>query len=154
MTDALRLDSVVVDIAGRRVLDHVSLALPPGAVSACIGVNGCGKTTLARLACGYLYPTSGTVDILGQRLGQTDLHALRGRVALAQRGERPARDEDMTTRQVILSGCFGTIGLYRTPTPAQTARAADLAARVSLTGQADQPRRSKERSSGSTCPLR
>ncbi len=47
-----------------------------------LGRNGSGKTTLLRLASGFIHATSGTVDILGQRLGRTDVRRLRARIGL------------------------------------------------------------------------
>lgn len=42
-----------------------------------LGPNGSGKTTLCRLASLYLHPSRGTIDVLGRRLGKTDVRALR-----------------------------------------------------------------------------
>ncbi len=42
-----------------------------------IGPNGAGKTTLLQIAAALLFPTDGAVDILGERLGQTDVFELR-----------------------------------------------------------------------------
>jgi iron complex transport system ATP-binding protein len=45
-----------------------------------LGANGSGKTTLLRIASLYEHPSAGTVDVLGERLGHTDVRQLRRRV--------------------------------------------------------------------------
>jgi branched-chain amino acid transport system ATP-binding protein len=44
-----------------RALFGVSLAVRPGAVTALLGANGAGKTTVARVATGLVKPTAGVV---------------------------------------------------------------------------------------------
>ena len=58
------------------VLRDVSLAVPDGSVVALIGANGAGKTTLLRVASGLLQPTSGTLAIDGDPVGDTTPHGL------------------------------------------------------------------------------
>jgi len=60
------------------VLRDVSLAVPDGSVVALIGANGAGKTTLLRVASGLLQPTSGTLAIDGEPVGDTTPHGLVG----------------------------------------------------------------------------
>lgn len=53
---------------GRKwALADCTLEIPEGRVAALVGPNGAGKTTLLHLAVGLLAPTSGTIDVLGQR---------------------------------------------------------------------------------------
>ena len=49
---------------------------------AILGPNGSGKTTLLQVAAARLWPTGGTVEVLGSRLGEVDVRTLRPRVAL------------------------------------------------------------------------
>jgi iron complex transport system ATP-binding protein len=55
----------------------------PGERWLVLGANGSGKTSLLRVAALYEHPTTGTVEVLGQRLGRTDVRVLRRRVAYA-----------------------------------------------------------------------
>ena len=62
------------------ILDDVSLDVTNSQRWLLLGPNGCGKTTLLRIAALYDHPTSGTVEVLGQRLGHTDVRILRRRI--------------------------------------------------------------------------
>jgi tungstate transport system ATP-binding protein len=57
----LRLDEVVFEAGGRRIIDGVSLTLEAGVRTVIIGPNGAGKSVLLRLCHGLLRPTSGTI---------------------------------------------------------------------------------------------
>jgi len=46
-------------------VENVSLAIEKGESVALLGPNGAGKTTIMKVLSGLLYPTSGTVDVLG-----------------------------------------------------------------------------------------
>lgn len=66
MTAALELTDVAVDIAGRRVVDGVNLAVSRGEVVGLLGANGCGKTTLLRAALGLMRVTGGEAKLAGR----------------------------------------------------------------------------------------
>ncbi len=78
----LQLTDVSFVRDGRRILDHVDWAVQPGQRWVVLGRNGSGKTTLVRIASLYEHPSSGTVDVLGERLGRTDVRTLRRRIGL------------------------------------------------------------------------
>jgi zinc/manganese transport system ATP-binding protein len=59
----LTLDNVGVRLAGRQILDSVSLDLAPGGFTGLIGPNGAGKTTLLRVILGLQPVTTGTVQL-------------------------------------------------------------------------------------------
>ncbi len=62
---ALCLESITY-VAGRTLLDDVSVRFPAGKVTALSGPSGSGKTTLLSIAGGLLQATSGTAELDGQ----------------------------------------------------------------------------------------
>ncbi|WP_424188858.1 ABC transporter ATP-binding protein [Actinokineospora sp. G85] len=78
-----------------------------------LGGNGAGKTTLLRLAGAELHPTTGTVDVLGERLGRVDVFELRTRIgfATAAIGNRVPPDE--RALDVVVSAGYAVLGRWR-----------------------------------------
>ena len=68
---------------GAVILDGVDWVVSPGDRWVIVGANGSGKTSLLRLAGAQSRPSMGTVDVLGERLGRTDLRELRRRIGVA-----------------------------------------------------------------------
>src|ERR1035437_7861382 len=62
---------------GRLLLDHISLALEQGNVTAILGRSGSGKTTLLRTVNRMIEPTAGEVLLDGSSAGAFDLISLR-----------------------------------------------------------------------------
>lgn len=57
---------------GKNLFEDLNLQLRSGNIYGLLGKNGAGKTTLLRLINGFLFPTKGTVDVLG--FDATDRH--------------------------------------------------------------------------------
>jgi ABC-2 type transport system ATP-binding protein len=51
----------------RRALADCTLEIPAGHVVGLVGPNGAGKTTLLKIACGMLAPSTGRIEVLGER---------------------------------------------------------------------------------------
>lgn len=67
---------------GASLLADVDLKVADGEHTVVLGPNGSGKTTLLRVVAGYRFPTTGRVEVLGERLGHTDVRRLRRRIGL------------------------------------------------------------------------
>jgi iron complex transport system ATP-binding protein len=74
---------VTLRLDGVEVLDGVDWEVAEGDRWVVLGPNGSGKTSLLRLAGGWLFPTTGEVDVLGFRLGRVDVRRLRRRLGYA-----------------------------------------------------------------------
>ena len=78
-----------------------------------LGPNGAGKTTLLQIASGTIFPTRGSVELLGERFGATDLGELRTRIGLssAPLAERvPGREKAL---DVVVTAAYGVVGRFR-----------------------------------------
>lgn len=122
------------------ILQGIDCTIPAGTCTAILGPNGCGKTTFARCITGQTFITSGSMQVLGQTIGQTDVRQLRKHIGMVNPNPGNSHlansgalvDADLTTLEVVLTGFFGTVGLYDTPTDAQRQRAHDLLGQVGL----------------------
>ena len=56
-----------------KVINSIDLNIERGSYVAILGHNGCGKSTLAKLLCGILLPTSGSVLVDGMDTNDDDL---------------------------------------------------------------------------------
>jgi branched-chain amino acid transport system ATP-binding protein len=62
----LTVEELVTDYGPVRAVDHVSLRVPEGSVTAVLGANGAGKTSLLRTITGLVAPTGGRVTLAGE----------------------------------------------------------------------------------------
>ncbi len=98
-----------------------------------VGPNGSGKSTLLRMITGYLWPTHGTVEVLGHRLGEYPVAELRRSVGVVEALSVYPFDETLTAEQAVCTGFFGKLTLaYDRPTSRQMARANRLLAALRL----------------------
>lgn len=65
MDAAVEAEGLVKSFEGRRVVDGVSLSVPPGSICGVLGQNGAGKTTTLRMLLGIIDPDDGRRTLLG-----------------------------------------------------------------------------------------
>ena len=142
---ALRLRAVGVWRAraggGRdRLLAGIDWTVMPGERWAVAGPNGAGKSTLLAVAGAALFPSEGTAEVLGRRLGAVDVRALRARVGHVDATGAGAFARGLTALEVVLTGVDGAIALRRERIGAADRRRADaLLARMGVAGLAGRP---------------
>lgn len=67
---SIRAYDLCKTIRDKKLLDHVSFEITGGSTLGLCGVNGSGKTVLMRAIAGLIRPTSGWIEIDGERLGR------------------------------------------------------------------------------------
>ncbi len=78
-SDTVRFEGVVRHYDAQHVIGPLDLAVGPGHCAALVGPNGCGKSTMLRIAAGNEHPDDGTVEVLGGAPAQNS-PAFRSRV--------------------------------------------------------------------------
>ncbi|MDP5128691.1 MAG: ATP-binding cassette domain-containing protein, partial [Pontimonas sp.] len=90
MSEVAAFSSVSFVRDQRPILQDISWVIDSRERWVIVGPNGAGKTTLLSMLASLTYPSSGTVTVLGETLGKTDVFELRPRVGYAS--------SDMTNR--------------------------------------------------------
>lgn len=101
---------------GKILLDSIDWTVRAKENWAVLGLNGSGKTTLLKLLNGYLWPTSGSLNVLGHQFGETSLPELRKSIGWVSSSlQQQLREYDLA-ESIVVSGKFASIGLYQETT--------------------------------------
>jgi iron complex transport system ATP-binding protein len=126
--------------SGRTILGPLALAIRGDERWAVIGPNGSGKTTLLAVLGLTLWPTSGTVDVLGERFGRVDSRDLRRRIGLASSSVEGVLRDDLTPVDLVMTARHAaTEPWWHTFTDADRDRARRLLDGLGLGPVADHP---------------
>ncbi len=114
---AINIQNANVRLGGRDIIHNMNWQVKKGDRCFILGANGAGKTTLVKTMMGYAWPRFGaTVEVLGNRFGQTNLVELRKKIAWVSPFMNQFTSTDNTGLEMVLSGFDGTLGLTREAT--------------------------------------
>lgn len=128
---------------GRIVVESLDLSLPPGRVTAIVGPNACGKSTLLRGLARLLAPASGTVLLDG-----ADIHSLPTKQVATRLGllpQTPVAPDGITVADLVSRGRYPHQGWFRRWTAQDDAAVGEA---MTATGVADLAERSVDELSG------
>jgi iron complex transport system ATP-binding protein len=78
-----------------------------------IGPNGAGKTTLLQVAGTLVHPTEGTVEVLGERLGEVDVFDLRPRIGLTSTSIAEKVPAGEKVIDLVLTASYAILGRWK-----------------------------------------
>jgi iron complex transport system ATP-binding protein len=134
----LELDQIVVERNGQRIVDHVTLHVLPHQRWVVLGANGSGKTTLLRIAAVYEHPSRGSVKVLGETLGRTDVRVLRRRVGYSSAALAADLRPALTATDVVKTAKYAALEpWWHQYTDADDARAVTCLERMGVGRLAD-----------------
>ncbi len=106
---SLELDGVSLVRDERSILHPMSWQVASDQRWLVLGANGSGKTTLLRIASLYLHPSSGTVRVLGEELGRTDVRKLRRRIGLASAALGTELRRELSASEVVMTAKYAAL---------------------------------------------
>jgi len=109
----VRLDDIGVTRGNGHILRNVNWTVRRGENWAVLGGNGSGKSFLLNVVSSGLFPSSGRVELFGMRLGETDVWKLRERIGMVSDLLQRSYNERTAVEDVICSGFFWSVGIYR-----------------------------------------
>ena len=112
MPQVLEFSDVVVRRNARDIVDHLDWSVSDDERWVILGPNGAGKTTLLQLADTLMHPTSGTVTILGERLGRSDVFELRPRIGFASSAMARRLPPEESVLNVVLTAAYSVLGRW------------------------------------------
>lgn len=143
---SIALHHITLAYGRRTLLQDVSAQIPQGSLTALIGRNGTGKSTLLRAIAGLEAPAGGTVDLCGRPLA-----------ALTPR-ERAATVGFVTTDKVRIANlaCEDVVALGRAPYTNWIGRMQEIDRQIverslALVGMEDFARKTMDRMSDGEC---
>ncbi|MGK5506567.1 ABC transporter ATP-binding protein [Brevibacillus formosus] len=76
MTYVLRTNQLTKVFMGKEVVSNVNINIRKGEIYGFLGLNGAGKTTIMKMITNLVKPTSGEIEIFGEKLTDTSYHLL------------------------------------------------------------------------------
>jgi iron complex transport system ATP-binding protein len=98
----LRADGITLDYDGHVVVDGLDIAIPDGEVTAIIGPNACGKSTLLRALARLLRPSAGQVILDGEQIHKLPTKEVARRLGLLP--QTPIAPEGIMVVDLIARG--------------------------------------------------
>lgn len=123
----------------RTIIDHISLEMKKGEHWVLLGRNGSGKTTLLELINGYVFPTSGTVSVLGHRYGSVDLRDIRREIGYMSQSLLDKFVLRDPVWEIVASGKYAWLRVYQKMPREVVDQALDILTDLNISHLRNQP---------------
>jgi iron complex transport system ATP-binding protein len=105
--DVIGIHGVSVVRSGNLLLNDVEWRVRDGERWVLLGPNGSGKTTLVSVAATYLWPSRGTVSVLGREVGSVDVRELRRQIGIVSASLEVRIPPQLSALEVVAAGATG-----------------------------------------------
>lgn len=112
MIPVLNLQSVSVVRDGKTILGPLDWQVNENERWVILGPNGAGKSTLFSLCSAQIHPTTGSVEILGSRLGSVDVFEVRPRIGFMGSTLINLLPEDEKVIDIVLTAAYAMLGRW------------------------------------------
>ncbi|WP_354643204.1 ABC transporter ATP-binding protein [Kitasatospora camelliae] len=136
-TDQLATSGLDLRYGDRTIVQGLDLTLPGGAVTAIVGPNACGKSTLLRGLTRLLDPAAGTVTLDGSDIHRMPVRALAKRLGLLP--QQPVTPEAITVESLVRLGRYPHQRMLSPWSSADQAAVEEALRRTGTAGLRDRP---------------
>jgi iron complex transport system ATP-binding protein len=134
----IQLENVSLKRNGAWILKDINWEVKKGENWVLYGLNGAGKTALLSLLNGYFFPTKGKVTVLNKEFGKVNIgEEIRQKIGLISSSLQEKLYGTDSAYEIVLSGSFASIGLYKTPDDEMRKKAISLMRELGCLGYAD-----------------
>lgn len=98
------------------ILDEINLDVRPGEQWAIVGKNGSGKTTILEMLNGYMFPSSGKIQVLGYTYGSCDVREVRKQIGYISTSMLEKLNMSDPAWEVVATGEYAFLTFYRSIT--------------------------------------
>jgi iron complex transport system ATP-binding protein len=135
----LNISGLTIRRDNHPILQQIDWRVEPGQHWVLLGANGSGKTSLLAALTGYLMPSAGEIEMLGERFGESDWRALRTRIGIVSSSIRQLMAETEPALDTVASGRYAMIDFWGTPSRTDRSAARKLLREVDCEPLADRP---------------
>lgn len=127
-SEVLHYEDVKFRRDGREILKGVDWHVEEGENWALLGLNGAGKSTMLSMIPAYQIPTTGLLRVFGHEFGKYAWVKIKNRLGFvsATLGQFQSTLDRQLVENVVISGAFNTIGIYKDVSEDQRKKAIDL----------------------------
>ncbi len=135
----IKLKNVSLRRNGKEILKPIDWQVNQGEHWAIMGLNGSGKTSLLNIIKAYHWPTTGEVELLGEKFGEANLPKLQKRIGWVSSLLKTRINPYEPVEKIILSGLFSSIGLYQNYGTAEEEQVEEMMRMLSIEHLQGQP---------------
>ena len=135
----LQVDNLTIFRGNTMILNNVSWRIIRDEHWVILGANGCGKTSLLSALTGYLTPSEGEIEVLGERYGSSDWRDLRTSIGIVSSSVRQMMADSEPALDTVASGKYAMIDFWGSPRGSDVKQAKAILRQIGCEYLADRP---------------
>ncbi|WP_270283069.1 ABC transporter ATP-binding protein [Streptococcus infantarius] len=108
----LSLTNVSLERQNKKLLNNVTWQVNKGEHWGILGLNGSGKTSLLKLITAEYWTSQGSVEVLGNKFGGTDISNMRTKIGIVGSFIAERLSPHMLAEKIVLTGKYNSSILY------------------------------------------
>ncbi|MBT0910350.1 ABC transporter ATP-binding protein [Streptococcus lutetiensis] len=108
----LSLSNVSLERQNKKLLNNVTWQVNKGEHWAILGLNGSGKTSLLKLITAEYWTSQGSMEVLGNQFGGTDISNIRTKIGIVGSFIAERLSPHMLAEKIVLTGKYKSSILY------------------------------------------